>query len=222
MHGQSQAPFDAFNIAMHVGDDAATVSANRTQLQEALGLKYPIPWLNQVHGTALHQHRGNESTSIVADACISRTRSLACAVLTADCLPILLCTRDGSAVAAVHAGWRGLLAGVIEACVQQFAPANEVLAYLGPAIGASAFEVGPELRAAFLAHDPSSAAAFVPGIGDRFHADLAHLARQRLQNLGVGSITESGRCTYTEREVFYSHRGSGPNTGRFASLIWLH
>ena len=222
MHGQSQAPFDAFNLAMHVGDDAATVSANRTQLQEALGLKYPIPWLNQVHGTAVHQHRCNEHTSVSADACISRTPGLACALLTADCLPILLCTSDGSAVAAVHAGWRGLLAGAIEACVQQLAPTNEVLAYLGPAIGALAFEVGPELRSAFLAHDPSSAAAFVPGIGDRFHADLAHLARQRLQNLGVRSINQSGRCTYTENEVFYSHRRAGPNTGRFASLIWLH
>ena len=221
MQGQSLAPFDAYNLATHVGDDAVAVSANRTQLQQTLGLKQPIPWLNQVHGTAVHQHQPDENAVVTADACISRTPGLACAVLTADCLPILLCSKDGSAVAAVHAGWRGLLAGVIEACVQQLAPANEVLAYLGPAIGASAFEVGPELRAAFLAQDPSSAMAFKPGVGDRFFANLAHLARQRLQNLGIDNITESGRCTAGEHKVFYSHRRAGPRTGRFASLIWL-
>ncbi len=221
MPGQSGAPFDSFNLAAHVGDMPEAVAANRLQLQVELGLKQVIPWLNQVHGTAVHVHQCGEQTSVAADACISRTPGLACAVLTADCLPILLCAKDGSAVAAVHAGWRGLLAGVIEACVEQFAPANETVAYLGPAIGAAAFEVGPELREAFLAHDPSSAVAFKPGAADRFFANLALLARQRLQNLGIDSITESGRCSYTEDETFYSHRRAGPSTGRFASLIWL-
>ena len=221
MPGQSGAPFDSFNLAAHVGDMPAAVAANRAHLQVALGLAQPIPWLNQVHGIAVHNHRCDEIATVAADACISRTPGLACAVLTADCLPVLLCAKDGSAVAAVHAGWRGLLAGVIEACVEQFAPGNETVAYLGPAIGAAAFEVGPELREAFLAHDPSSAIAFKPGVGDRFFANLALLARRRLQNLGVDSITESGRCSYTEDETFYSYRRAGPKTGRFASLIWL-
>ncbi len=221
MPGQSGAPFDSFNLAAHVGDAPEAVATNRFRLQESLGLKQAVPWLSQVHGTAVHLNQCGEYPSATADACISRTPGLACAVLTADCLPILLCAKDGSAVAAVHAGWRGLLAGVIEACVEQFAPANETVAYLGPAIGAAAFEVGPELRAAFLAHDPSSAAAFKPGMGDRFFANLALLARQRLQNIGVDSISESGHCTYTEHELFYSHRRAGPKTGRFASLIWF-
>ena len=221
MPGQSGAPFDSFNLAAHVGDVPEAVAANRLQLQAELGLKQAIPWLNQVHGTAVHVHQCGEHTSVAADACISRTPGLACAVLTADCLPILLCTKDGSAVAAVHAGWRGLLAGVIEACVEQFAPANEIAAYLGPAIGAAAFEVGPELRAAFLAHDPRSVIAFKPGMGDRLFANLALLARQRLQNLGIKSTTESGRCSYSEADLFYSHRRAGPSTGRFASLIWF-
>lgn len=221
MPGLSGAPFESFNLGAHVGDAPEAVAANRAQLQAALGLTQAIPWLNQVHGIAVHNHRCDEVAIVTADACISRTPGLACAVLTADCLPILLCTKDGSAVAAVHAGWRGLLAGVIEACVAQLAPANEIAAYLGPAIGAAAFEVGPELREAFLAHDPSSAIAFKAGMGDRFFANLALLARQRLQNLGIASISESGRCSYTEHDVFYSHRRAGPKTGRFASLIWL-
>lgn len=219
--GQSCAPFEAFNLGAHVGDAPQAVAANRAQLQTALGLQQPIPWLNQVHGTAVHEYLSDEHPSITADACISRTPSAACAVLTADCLPILLCTKDGDAVAAVHAGWRGLLAGVVEACVLQLAPSDEVIAYIGPAIGAAAFEVGPELRDAFLAHDPSTSIAFKSGLGDRFFANLALLARMRLQNMGVSSISESGRCTYTEHDSFYSHRRAGPRTGRFASVVWL-
>lgn len=219
--GQSCAPFESFNLGAHVGDAPEAVAANRAQLQTALGLVQPIPWLNQVHGIAVHEHRSDERALVSADACISRTPGLACAALTADCLPILLCTKSGNAVAAVHAGWRGLLAGVIENCVRQLAPGDEISAYMGPAIGAAAFEVGPELRAAFLAHDPKSAAAFKAGLGDRFFANLALLARQRLLNIGVESVVESGRCTYTEADIFYSHRRSGPSTGRFASLVWL-
>lgn len=219
--GQSCAPFDAFNLGTHVGDAPEAVAANRAQLQLALGLSQPIQWLNQVHGTAVHAYRSHEHSNITADACISRTPSAACAVLTADCLPILLCTKSGDAVAAVHAGWRGLLAGVIEACVLKLAPSDAVIAYIGPAIGAAAFEVGPEVRDALLAHDPSASIAFKAGLGDRFFADLALLARMRLQNIGVSSISESGRCTFTESETFYSHRRAGPRTGRFASVVWL-
>lgn len=218
--GQSRAPFESFNLGAHVGDAPEAVAANRAQLQAELGLAQPIAWLNQVHGIDVHERRMVEHAPVSADACISRSPGLACAVLTADCLPILLCTKSGSAVAAVHAGWRGLLAGVIEACVKQLAAGDQILAYLGPAIGAAAFEVGPELKAAFLAHDPSSNAAFKPGLGDRFFADLALLARQRLHNSGVALISESDHCTYSQEELFYSHRRAGPRTGRFASVIW--
>ena len=219
--GQSCAPFDAFNLGGHVGDAPEAVAANRAQLQIALGLQQPVAWLNQVHATAVHEHFDTVHEFVTADACISRTPSAACAVLTADCLPILLCTKSGNAVAAVHAGWRGLLAGVIEACVLRLACSDAVLAYIGPAIGADAFEVGPELRDAFLTHDPSSTVAFKPGLGDRFFAELALLARMRLQNMGVSSISESGRCTFSESDLFYSHRRAGPRTGRFASVVWL-
>ena len=219
--GQSCAPFDTFNLGAHVGDAPEVVAANRLQLQVALDLQQPIPWLNQVHGTAVHEHRSQEHSNITADACISRTPSAACAILTADSLPILLCTKSGDAVAAIHAGWRGLLNGVLEACVLQLAASVEVIAYIGPGISAAAFEVGPEVREAFLAHDPSASVAFKAGLGDRSFADLGLLARQRLQNIGVTRISESGRCTFTESETFYSHRRAGPRTGRFASVVWL-
>ncbi len=219
--GYSHPPFDRFNLGTHVGDVPEAVAQNRAELQSVLGLKYPISWLNQVHGTAVHEFCGVEHSSTTADACISRTRDAACAVLTADCLPILLCTKSGDAVAAIHAGWRGLLAGVIEACALKLAPTEQIIAYIGPAISAAAFEVGPELRDAFSAHDPSTSVAFTPGIRDRFFANLALLARKRLQNIGVSSISESGRCTFSESELFYSHRHAAPRTGRFASLIWL-
>ena len=219
--GYSKAPFDCFNLGAHVDDKPEAVVQNRAQLQAALALNQPISWLNQVHGTMVHEYSGVEQANITADACISRKPNIACAVLTADCLPILLCTKQGDAVAAVHAGWRGLLAGVIEACALKLAPSEQIIAYIGPAISAVAFEVGPELRDAFLAHDPNTSVAFTPGIGDRSFANLALLARQRLQNIGVSCISESGRCTYSESELFYSHRRAGPRTGRFASLIWL-
>ena len=219
--GQSCAPFDAFNLGAHVGDAPETVAANRLQLQAALGLGHPIPWLNQVHGTEVHEYRSYEHSNATADACISRSPSAACGVLTADCLPILLCTKSGDAVAAVHAGWRGLLAGVIEACVLQLAASVEVITYIGPGISAAAFEIGPEVREAFLAHDPSASIAFKNGLGDRFFADLTLLARMRLQNIGITSISESARCTFTEHDLFYSHRRAGPRTGRFASVVWL-
>lgn len=204
-----------------MGDAPEAVAENRAQLQRALGLMRPISWLTQVHGTAVHEFGRVEQSNTTADACISRTPDVACAVLTADCLPILLCTKQGDAVAAVHAGWRGLLAGVIEACALKLAPTEQIIAYIGPAISAAAFEVGPELRDAFLAHDPSASVAFIPGIRDRFFANLARLAMQRLQNIGVSSISESGRCTFSESELFYSHRHAGPRTGRFASVVWL-
>jgi polyphenol oxidase len=217
----SAAPFDHFNLATHVGDVADSVHANRLRLQTLLGLTQPIPWLNQVHGTHVATHVPGESEPATADAGISRTPGLVCAILTADCLPILLCTKAGDAVAAVHAGWRGLLAGVIEATVAKLAPPNTLMAYIGPAIGPAHFQVGPEVRDAFVAQQPGCAGAFQAQIADRFLADLPALAHRRLVNLGVQNIFASGLCTANAPDIFYSHRQTGPRTGRFASMIWL-
>ncbi len=219
--GSSVAPFDHFNLATHVGDSAQSVEANRAQLQGLLGLRRPIPWLNQVHGTHVTEHAFDAAEAVTADACISRTPGLACAVLTADCLPILLCSKAGDAVGAVHAGWRGLLGGVIEATVAQLAPPHTLMAYLGPAIGPQHFQVGPEVRDAFVAYETTFGDAFQAQTADRFLADLPALARMRLANLGVHEVYASGLCTLSQPDIFYSHRHSGALTGRFASVIWL-
>jgi polyphenol oxidase len=218
--GYSQFPYQSFNLGDHVGDVPEHVQANRVQLQQMLGLSGAIPWLTQVHGTVVHEHVENRPVSISADACYTRASGVACAVLTADCLPLLLCDASGSMIGAIHAGWRGLLAGVIEASVAKFPAPHELLVYLGPSIGPSAFEVGPEVRAAFLAESAGNAAAFATSQGDRFLANLPLLAKLRLQRLGVQNISESEQCTVREPALFYSHRRENGKTGRFASLIW--
>ncbi len=216
--GVSRTPFASFNLAMHVGDEAAAVAENRRRLQAQLPAA-PC-WLAQVHGKRVVcadvVAAGSE-----ADAAFSRRPGVVCAVLTADCLPILLCDEEGSVVAAAHGGWRGLAAGIIEATVQAMAVAPaRLLAWLGPAIGPRAFEVGPEVRAAFLAHAPAAAAAFATGEGGKWRADLYHLAAQRLNALGVVRVFGGGRCTFEETAAFYSYRRETP-TGRMASLIWI-
>lgn len=154
-----------------------------------------------------------------ADAAYTHQRGVVCAVMTADCLPVLLCSTHGDEVAAVHAGWRGLLAGVIEQTLKTFnAPPHQIMAWLGPAIGPQAFEVGGEVRDAFINHN-QAAAAFVPA-GDKFYADLWQLARQRLQATGIESVSGGGVCTYQQIGQFFSYRRDGI-TGRMASLIWL-
>jgi polyphenol oxidase len=218
--GHSQFPYQHFNLGDHVGDAPEHVQANRAQLAHMLGLSSAIPWLKQVHGTQVHEHTENTPSNISADACFTRARGVACAVLTADCLPLLLCNASGSKIAAIHAGWRGLLAGVIEATVAKFPSPRELLVYLGPAIGPSAFEVGPEVRAAFLVESAENEAAFVAGLGDRLLANLPLLATLRLQRSGVQNISKSGQCTVSEPALFYSHRRENGKTGRFASLIW--
>jgi YfiH family protein len=156
-----------------------------------------------------------------ADASLTHEPGHVCAVLTADCLPVLLCERHGRAVAAAHAGWRGLLAGVIERTVEGLAQSPEnIAAWLGPAIGPRAFEVGPEVREAFLARDAAAAAAFKPSLGGAWLADLYSLARQRLAQVGVNAISGGDFCTFSDPARFYSYRLDG-RTGRMASLIWL-
>ena len=216
--GASRGPYASLNLGAHVGDDPAAVERNRERLRASLPAD-PV-WLQQVHGievvdaaTALPLAR--------ADAAVARTRHVVCAVLTADCVPVLLAGRDGDAVAVAHAGWRGLAAGVIEAAVARMSvPAAGVIAWLGPAIGPRAYEVGPEVRAAFVRRDAAAAAAFAPRPDDRFLADLFMLARQRLAAAGVAAVYGGGHCTYTEAERFYSYRRE-PATGRFASLVWI-
>jgi polyphenol oxidase len=176
-------------------------------------------WLEQVHGTTVVSPVAGQA-GLVADAAVTATPGIVLAVRTADCVPVLLCSRDGRVVGAAHAGWRGLAAGVLEATVEAMAcEPDEILAWLGAHIRQSVFEVGPEVRAAFVGVDDRAAAAFHRGRDDRWHADLALLARQRLAATGVDAVFDSGRCTVAEPMLFYSYRRAREN-GRMASLIW--
>jgi YfiH family protein len=220
--GVSLGVYAGLNLGDHVGDAPESVAANRALLRDRLALPGEPLWLRQVHGCAVVGDPVEEgSGACEADAAVALGPGTVCAVLTADCLPILMCDRAGTRVAAVHAGWRGLAAGVCEAAVarMQAAPAD-LLVWLGPAIGPRAFEVGDEVRAAFLGEDPGAAAAFCPSPGGRWLADLYLLARQRLGALGVGEVWGGDLCTYTDARRFYSYRRDGV-TGRMASLIWL-
>jgi YfiH family protein len=218
--GVSHTPYDSFNLAAHVGDDPAAVRENRARLRTALALPAEPLWLKQVHGVAVVDvaRAGAEAE---ADGAFATQPSAVCAVLTADCLPVLLCNREGTKVAALHAGWRGLAGGVIEAGVKALGvPWDGLLVWLGPAIGPQAFEVGVEVRAAFVQHDAQAAQAFRAVRDGKYQADIYLLARQRLACLGVAAVYGGGFCTVTERARFFSYRRDGA-TGRMASLIWL-
>lgn len=218
--GVSQGPYASFNLAAHVGDDPDAVAENRRRLRDTAGLPAEPRWLNQVHGSEVAAAAGVDEQTC-ADGSFADAPDTVCAVLTADCLPLLLAARDGSRVAAVHAGWRGLAAGVIEAALGRWgAPAAQTVAWLGPAIGPRAFEVGEEVRGAFVDHNPSAARAFVPGRPGHWYADLYALARQRLHACGVAQVWGGNRCTASDAELFYSYRRDG-ETGRMASLIWI-
>lgn len=217
--GVSQGPYASLNLGDHVGDDPAAVAANR----HILAQRVPTPtWLCQVHGTRVVAV-GEASSGCEADAVFSRAPGQSCVVMTADCLPLLFCDRQGSVVAAAHAGWRGLCDGVIEATVAAMAAAPEdLLVWLGPAIGPMAFEVGDEVRQAFCARDPQAADAFVPraGVPGKWLADIYLLARQRLACLGVTAVYGGQWCTVGDAERFFSYRREGV-TGRMGSFIWL-
>jgi hypothetical protein len=215
--GISAAPFDSFNLGEHVEDDPVAVTKNRQRLISQLGCK--PAWLRQVHGVAVVPAEPGDV--LEADASWTATPGVACSVMTADCLPALFCDRAGSRVAAAHAGWRGLAGGVLEATLDAQAVAPEdVLAWLGPAIGPHAFEVGAEVREAFMAVHPQAAEAFVASVNPgRYMADIYQLARIRLAARGVTAVYGGGFCTYSDPR-FYSYRRTA-QTGRFASLIWL-
>jgi YfiH family protein len=217
--GMSQAPYGEFNLGDHVGDDPRAVAENRRRLKAWAGLPAEPSWLGQVHGTAvadLDQPGPLES----ADAAVTRGKGKVCAILTADCLPIVLTTDIGDRVAAAHAGWRGLAAGVIEATVRALdTRADRLQAWLGPAIGPRHFEVGAEVREAFVNADAEAAMAFTRNPRGRFMADLPWLARRRLENLGVSRIYGGSECTFGRADRYYSYRRDG-TTGRQATLIW--
>ena len=218
--GVSQPPCDSLNLAGHVGDDPLDIAENRRRLAGALNLVHEPAWLEQVHGTTVVKAE-TVSAPVIADAACTRVPGRPCVVMTADCLPVLLCDRAGTVVAAAHAGWRGLAAGMIGATVARMKrPSIELLAWLGPAIGPDAFEVGEEVRAAFLRLDAGNALCFRPSPAGRWLADLYELARRQLRGLGISAIYGGEFCTFSEPERFFSYRRE-PRTGRMASLIWL-
>lgn len=217
--GCSPAPWDSFNLGDHVGDLPANVQHNRAAVHELLPGE-PL-WLRQVHGTAVVDAAGDHVSSPEADAAFARNKGAVCVVMTADCLPVLFCDRAGSVVAAAHAGWRGLEAGILEATIAAMGVApGELMAWLGPAIGPACFEVGDEVRAAFLARDAASGVAFVPGAPGKWLADIYWLVRQRLRQSGITAVFGGGLCTVSDGERFFSYRRDGI-TGRMATLIWL-
>lgn len=218
--GVSLPPYHSLNLGAHCGDNLEHVEENRKRLFTAGNLPSKPIWLEQVHGKDVLKLTGALYDSKRADASYSNTPGTVCAVMTADCLPVLFCNLAGTEVAAAHAGWRGLCEGVLEETVACFAdkPAN-IMAWLGPAIGPEAFEVGPEVRDAFMAKDAKAQAAFLPR-GEKYLADIYQLARQRLTNVGITHIYGGDRCTYSESETFFSYRRD-KTTGRMASFIWL-
>ena len=217
--GVSRVPYDSLNVGARVGDEPAAVAENRRRLRVQLHLPSEPAWIEQVHGIGVLDLDGSAVT-VAADAVFTRRTGAICAVQVADCLPVLMSARDGSAVAAAHAGWRGLAAGVLEATVKKLGvEPRQLIAWLGPAIGQGHFEVGGEVRQAFLAHDGGAAGAFAPNAAGRWQCDLAALARRRLAALGVGAIFGGDWCTYADASRFFSYRRDG-RCGRMAALIW--
>lgn len=216
--GVSPAPYASLNLGLRVSDDPATVERNRALVRKHLPAE--PRWLKQVHGNLVVE-AGSVEQPVEADAATSRTPDTVCAIMVADCLPVLLADRAGTVVGAAHAGWRGLAAGVIENTVKSMAvPPAELVAWLGPAIGPAAFEVGPDVRDAFVATDPGAASAFIDHKPGKWLADLFTLARRRLQAIGVADIHGGGLCTVSDARRFFSHRRDKV-TGRMAALIWI-
>lgn len=219
--GVSKKPYDTFNLAHHVGDAAEDVNANRQHLMQQLQLKNDPLWINQTHSTivlpATAHHRGQE-----ADASYTHEPHQACVVLTADCLPILMCDQQGTVVAAIHAGWRGLAAGIVENTVQALqTPVDQLLVWLGPAISQANFEVGEDVKHAFVSKNPEAILAFKPNNAHKWQADLYALARLQFKKLGITRLYGGQFCTFADKERLYSYRRDGKNTGRMATLIYF-
>lgn len=219
--GVSQSPYVSLNIAMHVGDNLDDVTKNRQLLQKYLHLKKSILWLEQIHGnTAISAD--DPIDSLAADAIYSRTEQTVCAVQTADCLPLLVCSSNSYCVAAIHAGWKGLSSGIIENTISALGlPPREILVWLGPAIGPQAFTVGEEVFQSFIDKDQAAERAFQPIKNKKWQANLYKLAEQRLLKLGITSIYGGNFCTYSDKLRFFSYRRD-QITGRMLSLIWIN
>jgi hypothetical protein len=217
--GVSAGPYASLNLALHVGDRAADVTENRRLFAVEWALPSEPHWLEQVHGTRIVDL--DDDWEGAADGAVSGRPGVVCAVMTADCLPVLLTDAEGRRVAAVHAGWRGLAAGVLPAAVRAMdCDPAAVLAWLGPAIGPQAFEVGDEVREAFVAVDAEHGSAFVANDRGRWQADLYRLARRSLHVAGVDAVFGGGACTRAEADDYFSHRREAP-CGRMATMIWL-
>ena len=224
--GVSLAPFDRFNLGTNSGDVLVSVTENRRRLIEVADLPAQPHWLQQVHGTVIADVDSltddvRPGQAAIADASRTSRTDTVLAILTADCLPVLFCNAEGSEIAAAHAGWRGLAAGVLEATVRAMRSApGQLLAWLGPAAGPDNYEIGAEVRDAFLSVDPAADIAFLPTRENHWRVDLYALARQRLASVGVTQVHGGGLCTIADRTRFYSHRRDG-RSGRMASLIWI-
>jgi len=216
--GVSQGAWASLNLATHVQDDLKHVAENRRRLSEALAIPNEPYWLEQVHGTEVVRPELN--TTHCADAAFTQQSDTPCVVMTADCLPVLFCDEQGTAVAAAHAGWRGLAAGVLEQTLKCFEDQSMVMAWMGPAIGPKHFEVGDEVREVFVQQHSQTESAFVESRPGHWMADIFQLAQQRLSAAGVSQIFGGGICTYADADYFYSFRRESI-TGRMASLIWL-
>jgi YfiH family protein len=223
--GVSHAPWNSLNLGDHVDDHQKHVNQNRALLAQKAGFQSEnLAWLRQVHGTDVVEVTSQSVGECpAADASFTREPGLVCAILTADCLPVVLCDRAGTVVGAAHAGWRSLCGGVLENLISGMnVPAHELIAWMGPAIGPEQFEVGPEVRDAFVAFSSSAKRAFTtngarPG---HYMADIFGLARQRLTTAGVPAVYGGGLCTFTDQRRFYSYRRDG-QTGRMATLVWM-
>ena len=222
LDGVSQGNYSSFNLGFRTGDSKENVSANREQLVNDWGWTYPPQWLHQVHGIEV-VHADGGHLEYEADASWTRTAGLPCVVLTADCLPVIFCDQKGSTVATAHAGWKGLASGVLEATIRSMGvPPGELMAWFGPAISQQYFEVGPEVKEAFVSHLPNAEQAFVPGREDRWMGDLYLLARQRLSAAGVDRIFGGGFCTYADSDRWFSYRRDGGQSGRMATVVWIN
>ncbi|HEX6571702.1 MAG TPA: peptidoglycan editing factor PgeF [Steroidobacteraceae bacterium] len=221
--GVSVGNYASFNLAQHVGDDPVAVAANRAILRRIAALPSEPLWLEQVHGIDVVEHAGEAAAAPPrADAAVAFEPGRVCVVMTADCLPVVFVDRAGTRVGVAHAGWRGLVGGVLEATIAALrCVPSHLVAWLGPAIAQGAFEVGAEVRNASVAKDPANVAAFLPNANDRFQADLYILARNALARAGVRSVSGGGHCTSTEPGQFFSFRRDGGRTGRMATLAWL-
>lgn len=223
--GVSKGIYESLNLGHHVGDNPAHVNQNRQRLRTFSKLTQEPIWLNQTHSKMIINFDDLDSTESKtnppsADGSYTTQPHLACAVLTADCLPVLLCNKAGTEIAAVHVGWRGCLAGILSEAIKRFqSNPSEIMAWFGPAIGPEAFEVGPEVFEAFTTDQPKNIPAFIPQTNGKYLANLYYLATIALNLAGVTAVYGGDYCTFTDHKFFFSYRKSGGNTGRMASLI---